>query len=223
MLQQKSKKILVYFFLLLIIGTLNNKNLNNTNFTNVEKILIQGLDEKNNFQLENDISFLNINNLFFLKKKRIEEIIKKNNLVENFVVFKKYPSTLDIKIYQTTFLAKLQVDNNNYVLGSNGKLIDIVQNDISLPFIYGDFEIKNFFKLKKALEETNFDYQIIKNFFSFKSGRWDIETKNGLLIKLPQKNVEESLKLFSIFLKKNNNKKIKKIDLRQHNQIITNG
>jgi len=223
MLQQKSKKILVYFFLLLIIGTLNNKNLNNTNFTNVEKILIQGLDEKNNFQLENDISFLNINNLFFLKKKRIEEIIKKNNLVENFVVFKKYPSTLDIKIYQTTFLAKLQVDDNNYVLGSNGKLIDIVQNDISLPFIYGDFEIKNFFKLKKALEETNFDYQIIKNFFSFKSGRWDIETKNGLLIKLPQKNVEESLKLFSIFLKKNNNKKIKKIDLRQHNQIITNG
>ena len=223
MLQQKSKKILVYFFLLLIIGTLNNKNLNNTNFTNVEKILIQGLDEKNNFQLENDISLLNINNLFFLKKKRIEEIIKKNNLVENFVVFKKYPSTLDIKIYQTTFLAKLQVDNNNYVLGSNGKLIDIVQNDISLPFIYGDFEIKNFFKLKKALEETNFDYQIIKNFFSFKSGRWDIETKNGLLIKLPQKNVEESLKLFSIFLKKNNNKKIKKIDLRQHNQIITNG
>ena len=221
--QQKSKKILVYFFLLLIIGTLNNKNLNNTNFTNVEKILIQGLDEKNNFKLENDLSFLNINNLFFLKKKRIEEIIKKNNLVENFVVFKKYPSTLDIKIYQTTFLAKLQVDNNNYVLGSNGKLIDIVQNDISLPFIYGDFEIKNFFKLKKALEETNFDYQIIKNFFSFKSGRWDIETKNGLLIKLPQKNVEESLKLFSIFLKKNNNKKIKKIDLRQHNQIITNG
>jgi len=222
MLQQKSKKILVYFFLLLIIGTLNNKNLNNTNFTNVEKILIQGLDEKNNFQLENDISFLNINNLFFLKKERIEEIIKKNNLVENFVVFKKYPSTLDIKIYQTTFLAKLQVDDNNYVLGSNGKLIDIVQNDTSLPFIYGDFEIKNFFKLKRALEETNFDYQIIKNFFSFKSGRWDIETKNGLLIKLPQKNIKESLKLFSIFLEKNN-EKINKIDLRQHNQIITNG
>ena len=223
MLQQKSKKIIIYFFLFLIIGTLNNKNLNNLDFVKIEKIFIQGLDEKNNFQLQNDLSFLNVNNLFLLKKQKIEQIINSNNLVENFIVFKKYPSTLDIKIYQTTFLARLQKNNNNYILGSNGKLIDIPQNEINLPFIFGDFKIKNFFVLKNALDETNFDYQMIKNFFFFKSGRWDIETKNGLLIKLPEKNIKESLELFLIFSKENNNKEIKKIDLRQHNQIITNG
>lgn len=223
MLQQKSKKIIIYFFLFLIIGTLNNKNLNNLDFVKIEKILIQGLDEKNNFQLQNDLSFLNVNNLFLLKKQKIEQIINSNNLVENFIVFKKYPSTLDIKIYQTTFLARLQKNNNNYILGSNGKLIDIPQNEINLPFIFGDFKIKNFFALKNALDETNFDYQMIKNFFFFKSGRWDIETKNGLLIKLPEKNIKESLELFLIFSKENNNKEIKKIDLRQYNQIITNG
>ncbi len=223
MLQQKSKKIIIYFFLFLIIGTLNNKNLNNLDFAKIEKIFIQGLDEKNNFQLQNDLSFLNVNNLFLLKKQKIEQIINSNNLVENFIVFKKYPSTLDIKIYQTTFLARLQKNNNNYILGSNGKLIDIPQNEINLPFIFGDFKIKNFFVLKNALDETNFDYQMIKNFFFFKSGRWDIETKNGLLIKLPEKNIKESLELFLIFSKENNNKEIKKIDLRQYNQIITNG
>lgn len=223
MLQQKSKKIIIYFFLFLIIGTLNNKNLNNLDFMKIEKIFIQGLDEKNNFQLQNDLSFLNVNNLFLLKKQKIEQIINSNNLVENFFVFKKYPSTLDIKIYQTTFLARLQKNNNNYILGSNRKLIDIPQNEINLPFIFGDFKIKNFFVLKKALDETNFDYQMIKNFFFFKSGRWDIETKNGLLIKLPEKNIKKSLELFLIFSEENNNKEIKKIDLRQYNQIITNG
>lgn len=221
--QQKSKKIIIYFFLFLIIGTLNNKNLNNLDFMKIEKIFIQGLDEKNNFQLQNDLSFLNVNNLFLLKKQKIEQIINSNNLVENFFVFKKYPSTLDIKIYQTTFLARLQKNNNNYILGSNRKLIDIPQNEINLPFIFGDFKIKNFFVLKKALDETNFDYQMIKNFFFFKSGRWDIETKNGLLIKLPEKNIKKSLELFLIFSEENNNKEIKKIDLRQYNQIITNG
>ena len=37
--QQKNKKILLYFFLFLIIGTLNNKNLNNLNFLKI-KILM---------------------------------------------------------------------------------------------------------------------------------------------------------------------------------------
>ena len=46
--QQKSKKILLYFFLFLSIGTLNNKNFINSNFTELNKITVEGLDEKNN-------------------------------------------------------------------------------------------------------------------------------------------------------------------------------
>ena len=44
--QQKSKRILIYFFLFLIIGTLNNKNLKNINLTKINKIIVTGLDEK---------------------------------------------------------------------------------------------------------------------------------------------------------------------------------
>ena len=223
MLQQKSKKILVYFFLLLIIGTLNNKNLNNTNLTNVEKILIQGLDEKNNFQLENDISILNINNLFFLKKKRIEEIIKKNNLVENFVVFKKYPSTLYIKVHQTKFLAKMIKNNENFYLGANGKLTKIIDPSIDLPIIFGDFSNQSFFELKKAIDQTNFKYDEIKRLFFFKSGRWDIETKDGLLVKLPKDELKKTLKLYLNFISENKNEKFDMIDLRQPDKIIING
>ena len=222
MMQQKSKKILIYLFLFLMIGSLNNKNFNNKNFTKVNKISIKGLDQKNNLKLKNDLRFLESDNLFFLKKKDIEEIIDSNNLVENYLVFKKYPSTLEITIHKTDFLAKIKRDNNDFILGSNGKLIKMIDKEIKLPFIFGDLNVKKFFELKKAIDLTNFDYHSIKNFFFFKSGRWDIETKDGLLIKLPNENLKSSLELLLIFLIKNNHKEIKKIDLRQHNQIIVN-
>ena len=46
---------------------------------------------------------------------------------------------------------------------------------------------------------------------------------NGLLIKLPRKEVKESLKLLIIFLDHDKKKNIKEVDLRQNKQIIING
>ena len=63
----------------------------------------------------------------------------------------------------------------------------------------------------------------LKKLFFYKSGRWDIEMNNGLLIKLPRKEVKESLKLLIIFLNDNKKKNIKEVDLRQNKQIIVNG
>ena len=222
MLQSKNKKISIYFFLFLMIATFNNKNLNNVNFAEIKYISIKGLDIINNSQLENDIKFLIKNNLFFLNKTKVSEVISSNNLVENYSVFKEYPSTLNITINKTIFLAKLKKNNQNFILGSNGKLIEASNNEIDLPFIFGDFETKNFFKLKKAIDQTDLDYFDLRKLFFFKSGRWDIETKDGLLIKLPKRELTKSLKLLLIFLDEHNEKKINQIDLRQYNQIIIN-
>jgi len=221
--QQKSKKILIYFFLFLIIGTFNNKNLKNLYFFKIKEISIIGLDEKSNFELQNELNFLKLNNLFFLNKLKIIEIINSNNLIENFSASKRYPSSLEIIINKTNFLAKLKKDNKNFILGSNGKLIESNEYVIDLPFIFGNFEIESFFELKKAIDKTDFDYGKIKNLFFFKSGRWDIETKNGILIKLPKNELIKNLELYLIFISENKNKKIDIIDLRQSKQIIING
>ena len=85
---KKSKKILLYFFLFLIIGSINNKNFSTIKFSRISEIQISGLDDKNNSLLKNEINVLNIKNLFFLKKSVIEEIINTNNLVEDYLVFK---------------------------------------------------------------------------------------------------------------------------------------
>ena len=82
--QKRSKKILLYFFLFLLIGTLNNKNLKNINFLEVNEISVTGLDEENNIQLTSKLNFLKFKNLFFLNSNNIKEILNTNNLVENY-------------------------------------------------------------------------------------------------------------------------------------------
>ena len=221
--QTKSKKILLYFFLFLLIGTINNKNLNNLELTKIENVTVSGLDDKNNYELINDLDFLKIESLFFLDKKKIIQTINSNNLIEKYSVFKKYPSEIEIKVDQTYFLAQLIKANENFLFGSNGKLIKTISFKSNIPFIFGNFDKENFFKLKKAIDETDFSYEEIKNLFFFPSGRWDIETNSGLLIKLPRNNFKKSLDLLVGFLNSTREEEINKIDLRQSNQIITNG
>ena len=218
--QRRSKKIFIYLFIFLIIGTLNNKNLNNIYFSKVNIIKISGLDEKNNLQLANSLNFLKISNIFFLNKNKISVVINYNNLIEKYSVFKNYPSTLNIKVDKTKFLAALKKKGDNFFLGSNGKLIKIKNINEKIPFIFGDFKNKDFFELKKAIEETGFNYEEIKNLYSFQSGRWDIETKKGVLVKLPKKRIKKALEFAIDILERNN--QINKIDLRQYNQIIIN-
>ena len=88
--------------------------------------------------------------------------------------------------------------------------------------IFGEVNYKYFFDFKNIIEESDFDYNKIKNLFFYKSGRWDIETDNGILIKIPKENLKKSLKFALEIMNKNQFKKIIKIDLRQKNQVIIN-
>ena len=221
--QQQSKKVLTYFFLFLISGTLHNKNLHKINLTPINTINILGLENNDNYELIENLEYLKFTNLFSTNRSQITKIINSNTLVEKFYVFKKYPSTLNIEIQKTKFLAQTKKENDNFFLGSNGKLTKTVYLRSDIPHIFGDFTNVNFFDLKKAINDSNFRYDQIKNLFFYKSGRWDIETYNGLLIKLPKHKIKQSLELLILFLDLNKDKKIKQLDLRQNKQIILNG
>ena len=217
---RRSKKIFLYFFLFLIIGTFNNKNLNNFDFPRIKEINITGLDDKEIYELKEKLNFLMANNLFLLNKIKVEEIINSNNLVEYYSVIKKYPSSLRIVIKKTKFLAYVKQNEKTFLLGSNGKLIDIQEMSQNLPMIFGNFENNNFFRIKKMIDKIDFDYKDIKNLFFFKSGRVDIETISGVVIKLPINQFEESFKLVIKILNDDQFKNVKEIDLRQKNQVV---
>ena len=220
--QRKGKKILIYFFLLLLVGSINNDTINNFKFENIKNINVLGLGHNDNQVLLYNIIDLNLGNIFFLDKKNINEIINSNNLIHDYEIFKRYPYSIDINVKRTKFLARIKDNKNFFLIGSNGKLSPNEHKDKSdyLPFIFGKPKIDQFLKFKKTIEDSKFKYKDINNLFFFSSNRWDIQIKNDLLIKLPSKNIKKTLDLVSDFLLENDNNIIKIVDARIQNQII---
>ena len=148
--------------------------------------------------------------------------INSNNLVEKFWVFKEYPSTININLIKTNFLGITKFNNIDYLIGSNGKLIK-KRNDqiIDLPFIFGSIDANDFLILKEILDKSNFELSNIESFYYFKSNRWDIKTKKGLIIRLPSEINVNLLNKVTQIMQDENFKNIRFLDFRQENQIIT--
>ena len=217
-----SKKIIFYIFLIIFLSTLNSKHISEIRFKNVDQITVIGLQENERQDLLNDLQLLNLNNIFFLKKFEIMNKLEANKLIENYEIFKKYPSSIVIKVNKTKFLANVFNNGKSFVLGSNGKLIESIEKKSNLPNIFGEYDKDSFFNLLNSIKNSNFRISNIKNLYFFKSGRWDIETKLDVIIKLPKDNLKDSLNLSLDILNNNEFKKVKILDLRQHNQIIIN-
>ena len=144
---------------------MNNKNVVFSNLGKINEILVSGLDQKNNYELEKSLEFLEFNNLFFLNKYKIAKVIESNSLVERYSIFRIYPSTINIKVEKTKFLVQLKKEGKNFLLGSNGKLIKVKEFNSEIPFVFGNFDSENFFKLKKMIDEIEFDFNQIRNLF----------------------------------------------------------
>ena len=215
MQQRKSKKILIYFFLLLIVGSINNINLNGLKFQNINNINITGLDIKDKLTLLKKIENYNLDNIFLISKIEIKNEIESNSLVENYSIFKRYPSSLDINIEKTEFLAKINKNGKIFFIGSNRKLIQKNYLHNQLPFVFGNPEVIDFFNIKETIDKSKISYSEIKNLYFFPSKRWDLELKNNTIIKLPNDNISYVLNLAIEFLDDN-----KFIDARIKNQII---
>ena len=223
MLLKKNKKILLYLFLFLLFGTFNNKNLNNFEIPKINNIKVSGMNNQENFEILDSLKNFKIYSLFFLNKSKIEELLNSYNYIEEFFVFKEYPSSLNIRLKKTIFLAYVKKDGKIFYLGSNRKLIKTKNHNYQLPYIYGNFDVEEFFNLKEIIEKSKLEFDEIKNLFFFPSKRWDIQTDSGVLIKLPKFKLKESLDLYIDLLKKEEFTNTKIIDLRQSDQVIING
>ena len=220
--QRKGKKILIYFFLLLLVGSINNIGLSNLNFKEIDNINVVGLNDYENVILLQKIKDLNLGNIFLINKKEIINLINQNTLVEKYNVSKKYPSSLDINIQKTKFLARINNNGKVFLVGSNGKLSKNDFSNIELPFIFGKPDINEFLNFKKIIDQSKFSFNEIANLYFFPSKRWDLELRNNRIIKLSQNFTKETLELVLEFLHDNDFKDNKIVDARIKNQIILN-
>ena len=217
-----NKKILIYLFLFLFLGTLNNQKIIMFELPKINEIEVEGLSQKRNSELLEKLRYIKIYNLFFLDQEKIKKLFDTFNDIESYTIKKKYPSSLKVKITEARPLAYIKQDDKIFILGSNQKLIENLNDKLEIPFIFGEFKLNEFFELKKEIEKSKFFYSDIKNFYSFKSGRWDLETLSGKLIKLPKNNIQDALNLCSKILMDKNFKDKKIIDLRLKKKLVVN-
>ena len=129
-------------------------------------------------------------------------------------------SFLNINIKKTKFLAKINKNGQFFYLGSNGKFIKNNFLNNQLPFIFGNPDVTEFFKIKEIIDKSKISYSEIKNLYFFPSKRWDLELKNNTIIKLPNDNTNLALNLAIEFMHDNEFINNKIIDARIKNQII---
>jgi len=220
--QRKSKKIIIYFFLLIIVSSISNNSINNFNFSEIQNINISGLDKKDNQIIMNKVKNLNLGNIFFINKHEIVELFNSNSLIEKYEVFKKYPSTININIKKTNFIATISDNGKIFFIGSNGKLTLVEKSLNNLPHIFGKPNLEEFLTFKEIIDKSKLSYKQIENLYFFPSKRWDIRLKEDVLLKLPKKFSSETLDYLFEFLKNYRVKNFTIVDYRIKNQIILN-
>ena len=217
-----SKKIIIYLLLFCFLVSINNTSLMNISFPKINQIEISGLNLDERKKIESIIYDSNFKSIFHLDKQYLNRKISSINIIEQFEIFKNYPSSLKILIKETKILAQTKQNGFDYFIGSNGKLI---QNDYlvsNLPFVFGDLDIKEFLNFKNEIDKSNFNFEDITKLYYFKSKRWDIETSQGYLIRLSKDNVKNDLNLFIRLSDEDEFKNEIIIDFRQKDQIILN-
>ena len=226
MLQYTDKKYNYFFyvFLLLLLSTINSLSLidSKNTLSKVRIIEVTGLENKINEKIKNKLGYLLNTNIYSIDKTKLKKKLNDYNFIENYKVSKVYHSKIIIDLNKTDFIATTLQNDKKYIVGANGKLIDsdLMRSETELPNIFGTFSSENFILLIEKIKNSNFNYEEINNFYVFPSGRWDIQTKNNLIIKLPKDNLEKSLININKMINDEKFVNNKIIDLRIQNQII---
>ena len=217
-------KIYFYLTLLILLTSITNENSSKIfkNYFKVNNIIIETPLPEIKSKIFLNTEYLLTKNIFFINKKELINSIKKLNFLEEVHIKKRFPSTLIIKASVTNLLAETYRNQEKYFLGSNKEFIESkhIENNKNLPTIFGNFEISDYFDIKSKLHKHNFNGVQILKFYFHKNKRWDLHFQNNIVIKLPNKNIKDTLNTFEKFKKFNDIKPNTVIDLRIPNRII---
>ena len=221
----KKKRIIFYILLFILLSTISQKSkiLKKNSLLKIKHITVYGLTHEKNIEIYNELKIILSKNILFIDKDIFKKVLIKNNLVESFIVKKKYPDSISIDIKKADLLAVISLNYNLFFIGSNGKLIDYDENTArkkKLPFVFGKPNNLDFIKFKKNIDKSIFNYNDVESIYYFINKRWDIKTKQGVLIRLPKINIIKKLNLANKIMNSKKFTKNKTIDLRIIKRII---
>ena len=89
----RKNKLFLYIFIFLTLSTVSNKSNFHQNIPilDINNIMITGLSDTKNLEITGKLSFLLSQNIFFLKKDRINKILMSDSLIHSYNVKKIFP------------------------------------------------------------------------------------------------------------------------------------
>ena len=212
---KKFYKIIILLIVLIFLTTYNPNEVNISPKKNSPFFTIQNIEVVNNSlvqisEIKEKLNLIYEKNIFFVKRKDIEEPLKSIDFLEKIEVKKKYPNIIIIKVYETKPIAVLFRKDSKLLLDSSSNLIDLNKKMIidNLPNIFGDGA------------ENNFPIKKVKNYYYFQIGRWDLELYNGQIIKFPPVKIKEAIQQSIELLNHKDFNNYNIIDLRIHGKIV---
>ena len=226
LLIDNKKKFFFYLLIFFFLTTINFKINNSYNFISfqIKNINVVGLSSKKNNMIQQKLRTFQDRNIFTLNKRELKKILEQFSIIGSYEIKKFYPNTIELKLNRTNFLAFTYLENKKYIIGENNKLISLENtsfNDLNLPIVFTNGNYKKFVQLKKIIDETKFDPYEIASFYYFQIGRWDLKTKSGIIIKLPERDVKEAINRAYIMINDEKLNKFNLLDMRIKNYIIT--
>ena len=214
------KRTIIGIILFIFLSTyLSQEKLEISKF-DLKKITVENnniLEEK---KIKNLLAPVYDKNLIFLYNWEIEKLLMQNGFIDGFELKKIYPNTLKIKIFEKKPIAILYNKKKKYYLSEKIDLIEFkdYENFENLPYVFGNKEkFKIFYN---DLNKINFPFDLIKKFTLYESNRWDIETTDQKIIKLPPKKYIVSLENYLKLREEDIFNRYKVFDYRLNNQLI---
>ena len=165
------------------------------------------------------------NSIFLIPLENLSNSILENNWVKNVSIKIDYKNKIYIQITEYDPIGIYYYNEANYYFNLKGKIIDYVKNNNKELIVFsGQSSVLEAHSLLSTMSkvEENFQYKVLQARF-VGNRRWNLLLKNGLLIKLSEKNLQQSIENY---LKLSNNfsnndlKDIKTVDLRDFKKGI---
>ncbi len=222
MLQKIDKKKYIFFYLIafLILSSIHNSNFKNNNFFSIKKIDVVGLNKSKNLLLENKLVDFIGYNIFTLEKESFK-FINSINFIKDYNIKKIYPNKLKVYLEPVKAISIVNHLDKFFILGNNGKIIDLDNIPINVPKVTGTSDIKKVFQILKMIDKSNFNIENIKNIEFFQSERVDIELINKKKIRFPINYTVDNFNFALKLLDDDRYSKSKTLDLRIPNKVIT--
>ena len=219
LLKDKKFKFIFYGLLVLFLTSTNNYNFISVNIFSVKHIYVSGLSNDKNKIINDQIKNIKGKNIFFLKKDYFMKLTNRND-IKNLSIKKNFPNALLLDFIPAKPLCIIEIQDSKIILGDNGKKLDIKIKSNNVPTVLGSDNFSEVFRVINLLKLSKFEYKKVEKIIFFKSGRFDINLNNGVIIKFPIKYTKEIINYSHNLLNRKKFARSKIIDLRIKNKII---